>query len=71
MNEDLTTPAPFKGLAPTEAALAEVLRLHATRHTGGQRADLRGADLTGADLSGANLHGAHLTKFCRQMFEKT
>lgn len=50
---DLTTPAPFKGLALTGAALAEVLQLHATRHAAGQRADLRWADLRWADLTGA------------------
>ena len=58
---DLTAPAPFKGLALTGAALAEVLRLHATRHTGGQRADLTGADLIGANLRRASLTGANLT----------
>ena len=58
---DMDSAAPFQGLALSRDAIAEVLRLHRNRHTGGRRADLTGANLRGADLTDANLRGADLT----------
>ena len=68
---NLADAAPFRGLALSSTALAEVLRLHAARFGTGRWADLRGAylrgaylrgaDLSGADLSGADLSGADLS----------
>ena len=58
---NLDDAAPFRGLALSSAALAEVLRLHAECFGIGRVADLRGADLRGADLRGADLTGADLS----------
>ena len=52
--------APFRGLALSREAIAEVLRRHSLRHAGGLRADLRSADLGGANLAGADLTDADL-----------